>query len=353
MRCVLHGISALEYWRSSLPTPAPDENTLREPVPTGRLFGAQAMTSIKGLEEQIASVDGEAGKLHLLVSDRNDARETEHMACHVWNQKKALPAGAILEIGEGVDVVSPELCLVQLVPVLTRLQLFRAITDLCARYCLHFEDRHRIVERDPVTSLGHIASFLESIPKASGTRQVGLALKWCLEGSRSPRETTMDLFLHLPSRFGGEQLPDFHPNMRIDPKDGAELLTKKSYLEGDAVWTDERGRPRCVVEYNSDKWHDSEEAMEFDFEKITALESMGMAVVPISTRQFNSYDSLSEAVRTIRGILGVREQVRKGSGGIEVRRAATHAELLAEEQRQRELPSLASTVRWKFVLSKM
>ena len=357
MRCVLHGITALEYWRSSLATPASEGNASAQPAPTGKVYGARAMDSIEGVEEGLAQTDGEPGKLHLLVSSRNDARETEHLACHVWNERGTLPSGSIVEVGDGVDVVSPELCLVQLAPFVTRLQLFRAVTDLCARYCIRYDDRMALVQRDPVTSLEKIASLLEQIPGTIGTKPVRSALNWCLEGSRSPRETTMNLFLHLPSRLGGKQLPRFHPNMRIDLEGGAALLTRRSYLEGDAVWLDDQDRPRCVVEYNSDEWHDTEEAMEFDFEKITALESMGMTVIPISTRQFNSYDALDEAVRTIRAALGMDRPPRRGrgprSGKIDMRCASTHAELLAEERRQRGLPPLAETARWRFVLSRM
>ncbi len=361
MRPVLFGISALEYWRSSLSDPTPgDMGNVENPV-VGKVFGSGKSPSkrrrkfddIAEIDDAISRTEGAKGKLHLLMDPSFRKRRFSNIECHSWNKGALLTSDSVINAGTGFDVVSPELCLMQVAPQLTRFQLMRAITDLCARYSLSALDRSGIISRAPVTTLESIRAYVEKTPGLNGYRKVDAALCWCLEGSRSPRETTMSLFFRLPTRLGGKQLPVFVPNMKFSLGQEARLLTKKTYLEGDAVWPD----AKLVIEYNSDAYHDTEEAKEFDFEKITALESMGYTVVPISTRQFNSYDSLEVIVMDLRQRLGSgtkkRAEDEKVVKSREKRSRKTHEELLGEERRQRELPSLLETARWRYLQTLM
>jgi hypothetical protein len=109
-----------------------------------------------------------------------------------------------------------------------------------------------------------------------------------------------------------------------------------------------------VLEYNSNTYHDTEEQLEFDFEKITALQRMGLTVIPVSTRQFEQFASFEQIVERVRQLVGQREKWASGRRGvIRARRSATHATLLALERKQRKAPSLVNTARWQLLLPRL
>ena len=156
----------------------------------------------------------------------------------------------------------------------------------------------------------------------------------------------MNLCMSMPSRIGGQQLPRFIANYHYDLSDEAKLLTRKDYLVGDASWPEKD----IEMEYNSNKHHDTEEELEMDFEKITALQNMGVTVIPVSTRQFNSYDAFSAIVGTVRERLGMSTTTTEA---IDERRRYMHARLLQIERYQRGLPSLLETARWKYLAPRL
>lgn len=337
MRLVLDGYTAYEYWMS-----AASANTamiVRAPRP--QLSDFESLDPGE-LGKAIEKLDGYPGKLQLLVQDLSQRRPSAHVDCRCWSTKHPFPAESFYQIGSGVYVESPELCLVRLAADLPRLEALRALSDMLGTYGLSLNNRIDLVGREPITSIAKIRGLLDRIPGVRGTRLIDQALRWIVPGAASPRETSMDLALAMPTRMGGHGMPPFEANYHIEPDDESAPLTTKSYLIADVAWSDKQR----VLEYNSSKYHDTEEQMQYDFEKITTLQNMGYVVTPVSTRQFNSYDTFCSIVDGVRRDFGMRVSCSKAAND---RRKNTHEELLRIERRNRELPSLDDTARWQYL----
>ena len=341
MRLVLDGFSALYFWMSAATT----TNWVAVDLPNPQLTRFDG-TAPGELSRSIAlAEDKRIDTLDLLVGHAGERRRTATINCRTWGDRP-LPQKSIYQIGSDLFVISPELCMVRLAVTVPRLELYRYIAELMGIYALSFTDRQDLIQREPLTNREKVRQVLEQCKGVPGARAVRDVLRWIPEGSASPRETSMDIELAMPTRLGGQGLPPFMANYKIDLSESAVLLTVKKYLVADVAWPDKG----WFLEYNSSKHHDSEEQKEFDFEKITTLGRMKKTVVPISTRQYNDYDAFSSIVDGVREGLHVRDRYAYKAEG---RRRETHEALLRIERRQREQPPLIDLASWQLLLPRL
>ena len=341
MRLTLDGMSAFEYWMSVLQTPS--FSTSWGP--------AAAFTSLEGREcrelgQALLRTDGTPGSIDLLVNADSNRSHSSWVHCRCVSTSHTLPQGSIIQIGSGLYVVSPELCVLRLATQLPRLAFLHAFTSLLGIYSFSSLDRQDLLERKPILTKARMQQYLNDTEGIPGHRIAQRALPWVTERTASPRETTMALALRLPSKTGGHGLPEFEANCKVSLSEEAALLTTKSYVVADVAWPDDD----IYLEYNSDKHHDNDEQLEFDFEKITAMQRDGRIVVPISTRQFNSYEAFASIVNGVRKHLGVRCRM---TDEVVERRRSTHHKLLEIERSQRTSPSLINTARWKYLFPRI
>ena len=341
MRLVLDGMSAFEYWMSSLQRPA--YGTSDNPT--------SVLTSFEGREcrelgEALLRTGGTPGSIDLLVSNCPSRSYSAWVHCRSVGESRTLPQGSIMQIGSGLYVISPELCVLRLATQLPRLEFLHAFASLLGIYSFSIQNRQDLFERKPILTKADMQQYLKTTEGFPGHRIAQRALKWVTEHTASPRETTMALVLRLPSRSGGHGLPEFEANRKVSLSDEAAPLTTKTYVIADIAWY----KDGLFLEYNSSKHHDNEEQMEFDFEKITAMQRDRKTVIPISTRQFNSYEAFESIVNGIRKRLG--SDGRK-TDSIAERRRGTHYKLLEIERRQRTSPSLIETARWRYLLPRI
>lgn len=337
MRLVLDGETAYEYWMHVNPRYAYEVDS----SPRQLLTQFDGFTSLE-ISQAIDRQDGIPGALHLMVDSAGERRNSRNVECHVWSCKQPLPPKSLYCIGPGLYVVSPELCLVRIAPTLSRPELLHRMTNMLGLFAFDFWERMELVEREPIMTKQTIERYLQKVNGAKGTTAVHQALSCVQERSRSPRETDLCLNLGMPARQGGQALPPFEVNRRIELTDEARPLTTKHYLECDVVWMSKR----AVVEYNSDEWHLNTERALDDLEKIAALQRMGMTVFPVTTRQLTDYTAFKALVQGLRKVLGVRNQE---SPALDKRRMCLHADLMDIERREREQPVLGDTARWQFL----
>ena len=337
---VLDGRTALEYWMSDAAVMGRDHIG----VSSARLTDFDSL-SCGNMSRRMDRLGARPGALELLVRNPDERRESDWVHSRAWG-RHPLPHGSIVEVGDRVAVISPEICAIRLAAILRPLPYFRALCDLLGIYVRKSDDHFNLQERNPITSIEDIRTCLDQVGSIPGSKLARRALAWIVEGSASPRETTMDVALAMPTRLGGHGLGDFKANWPIELTASASGLTKRSYLVGDIVWEKEK----LVVEYNSSKHHDKLEQKEMDLEKITALQHMGYTVIPVSTRQFSDFDVFKNVVVTIRQHLGRRDRY---ATSVYPKRYETHEALLRDELDRRIAPNLVETARWQFLMAHM
>lgn len=337
MRLVLDGETAYEYWMLANPSViyTPDKS------PRQLLTSFERFSS-RDVSQSIGRQEGISGPIQLLVDSRVERRDSSSVECRVWSARQALPPKSIYDIGAGLHVVSPELCLVRLATMLPYLELLHRLTNMLGLFAFDFWERMELVERDPITTIGDIERYLDKIPGARGTKQLRDALGSVAERSRSPRESDLILCLRMSARRGGQALPDFEVNHRVELDDAARPLTTKTYLEGDIVWPEKR----VAMEYNSDEWHLNTLQAMTDLEKITAMQRMGMTVFPVTTRQFSDYKAFRSLVQGVRQALGIRNPETEK---MDTRRTYLHADLMEVGRKERGRVPLSQTARWQFI----
>ena len=343
MGLVLYGITAYEYWRSSLPRYTPEYGD----ISASGLLAACGPTSLRELTGPIIRTEGILDKMHLLVSSPSARRRSKVAEFHCCRAIDALPKGSFYQIGAGIYASSPELCFVQLASELSPLELMRAGTDLCSRYLFSPYDRMETVECEPVTTRKRLGQFIETMPKwTPGLKRARRAIRWVLENSRSPRETSLAMVMNLPSRLGGFQIPGVELNCRISPDETAGLLARRSYFEADVLLREHKR----ILEYESDLYHGGSQQGSHDYEKIASLQTMGYVVTPITTWQMDSFEALEALLLSVMGSMGMRNRM---GDELSLRRRETHYQIMQDERRQRELPPIADMAPWRYLIARL
>lgn len=188
----------------------------------------------------------------------------------------------------------------------------------------------------PLVSLGELRSYATAARAcgARGAARVIRALDLVVPGSNSPRETDVALVLKLPRSRGGIAFPGFTLNARVRLPERAQRIASIRELRPDFHWA----KWLLAMEYESDRYHLSPEAMKRDERRRRALEAAGYTVkhltndILMSDTQFNIF--MTELVQ-------VADPYRRpASDKMLARRAALRERLFgtqSEEEAQRDL----------------
>lgn len=163
-----------------------------------------------------------------------------------------------------------------------------------------------------------IAAYIEASPKVRGLAKAKALLAYVIEGSRSPRESGLCMFMSLPTRYGGYALGKAELNKKVFIRDGLNdgRERKLRVLERtpDITLTAkvEVGRDKvragllpevltAMVDYDSDAIHDGREKIHKDAERRNELELLeGVAYFTVTTDQANDYEKLVRLCERIR-----------------------------------------------------
>ena len=146
-------------------------------------------------------------------------------------------------------------------------------------------------KRPPLTSLEQLTEFSASLQGKTSNRTVSRALSLALDGSASPLESKIALFLTADMRFGGEGWPKPRLNQRINFDTAALRLAYQGHCIVDQLYPSTMG----VVEVNGEGFHSDDLTFKKETGRTAALESMGYSVVSFTYDQVSDlekYDSL-------------------------------------------------------------
>lgn len=240
--------------------------------------------------------------LHIMASSPEARCRCENARSHVC--PAAYPKESFVVVEEGVAVASPALSFLQMAESLSIEALAVAGMELCGRYAVDREGV--IVSRHPLTSVSYLKRFVDRAQGMRGVKKARRALRFVMDDSASPMETSLALLLSMPRLLGGYGLPQPVMNARIDAVESAESMAvlrgEPRFFRGDLCWP----RAKLCVEYDSDAYHTGSERIAHDSWRRTELHLAGFTVVTITKKQLYDVFLLDRVVRLLAKQLGVR-----------------------------------------------
>lgn len=279
MKTFLSHETALAYWRYHFPLDS-------ELGLAARVSGAEECASRK--IDVIGSVPEEfmtpGSPVDVLIFSDSLRRRSESIACHAWQTR--LPKNAFHR-ARGIYVSSPEFVFLQMASVLSLEQLIALGCELCGQYVLmprgvkHPGSLDEMPKRlTPLTSASKITSLIEDVGKVTGKKKAQRAIKYVVDGARSPMETMVYMLLCLPVMLGGYGLPKAVMNATIELDDEARAIAHRWHCEGDLCWPDER----LDIEYHGEV-HVGAAQMKSDVGRELGIEHMGWRVITVTSLQ--------------------------------------------------------------------
>lgn len=238
------------------------------------------------------------GELDIIVPSASLRCRRTGVSCHVCSC--LLPEQSIIRLAEGVFVVCPELCFVQMASCVGQLELVELGYEFCGSYELPL-DGGDYRDRKPLTSVRALTAYMEQIAGSTWVAHARRALRYVMDGSRSPLETAFAMMLALPKRAGGLGLRALKMDHRIEVSKNATSLTRRHHLFCDLFVR----HAKLDIEYNG-FLHDEGEQQAIDEERRRALEVMGYKMATVSRWSFFDAPAFHRVMTSICRKSGIR-----------------------------------------------
>ena len=286
-------------------------------------------------QEVIDRYDLGVETLDLLVPSRAARRRSKHVKTPLCTNE--LPAGSFISLGHWMGdldayVCSPELAFLQTAHDGDAAAAIYAGYAMTSDYRLDNLAPGGVTSRDAgmrdgkLTTRELIAAYLDRASKVRGAAKAKALLPYVVEGSRSPRESGLCMFMSLPARYGGYALGKAELNKKVFIRDGYNdgrnrrlrvlertpdiTLTAKVEVGMDKVKAGLLPEVlTAMVDYDSDAIHDGGEKIHKDAERRNELELLSdVAYFTVTTDQANDYEKLVRLCERIRRKLRRRKR---------------------------------------------
>ena len=251
--------------------------------------------------------------IHVLVGNRAKGTSTNRLITHVYSGP--IPNGAVLNLGHGVCLCSPQFVFVQLAAQVDLVNAVLIGMELCGTYSkwrlrpaqmgdpyyqASSENRGCTFEIPPVMRVKRLQAFVDRQRGQRGAVGARAALRWVLDASASPMETAVYLLLCLPKRLGGYGLPKpvLNPKLIISNPDGKKERYPDLFWKGVNI----------DVEYNSDSDHSGEWSRYRDSQREIELTVAHIKVLPLTRPQVMHADEFDAFAQGLRRMLGIRSR---------------------------------------------
>lgn len=289
--------SALTYWRTNPPWYVLEggERDIRSLRGCARTTEEFRSFSVPESEFGPAPID-------ILVPASNPPRCTGGFRVH--KQRHQLPHHALYPLWDGVFVVSPELCFVQMCQSHSFIEALELGMELCGTYALRPDSLEGMAQRDyALIDDGLLRRHVDSWQGLSGVGAARKAARYLNGGSASPMETKLFLLLCLPLQYGGYNLGIPELNPKFDLKQHEMEILLGSSVKPDMLWRKER----LIIEYDG-RQHEEEQQSKHDAMRKTILERRGYTVRQIKRHQLYNPLAFESFASSIRAFLGVRQR---------------------------------------------
>ena len=279
MKTLISHRTALNYWRIHFPIDA--ELGLNSQVSHSEAVNCRKTEILADVPETLIEPNA---AVDVLVFEKAQRRQSKQIISHVW--ETALPEGSFYREW-GVYISSPEFVFLQLAAELTVSQLIALGCEFCGTYVLVPKGAQHASALDecptrvaPLTNLEKLAAFIDAAGPARGKEKARRALRYIVEGSRSPMETMVYMLLCLPPKLGGYSFPKAQMNAYIEFDEEARRLAGSHHGYGDICWPN----PKLDIEYHGEV-HVGASNMKHDVGRELGIEHMGWHVITVTSPQ--------------------------------------------------------------------
>lgn len=237
---------------------------------------------------------------HVLVPGTVDRNPIEGYERHAWTSH--IPDGSFCILRPDILVSSPEFSFLQVAGLLSLQQLVLVGYWLCASYRVR-EDGITIPV-DSVTTVGDLEEYVRQADGCYGAKKARNALRWVVDGARSPMEASLAMLASLPVRYGGYGFRKPCINYRIDASayDPTTLdRPDRKYFEIDLYWADKR----VGLEYDGSDHYDRAR-IRLDRRRINCLQANGERILVVMFDQLMDQDVREVLMSQLAKMLGVR-----------------------------------------------
>lgn len=301
MTVVLSHISALKYHRAYRPDGIGISSSHLETI--SRYEAQKAITTRPLSFETSTLYDRHTSvfqkPLNIIVSESKLRRQEPGVTYHLWPQ--CAPLSSIGRISHDVYCCDVSLTLAQCCHLLPAASIALLAMEFCGRYkCSSSFDG--FVSASPIATVEGIRAFATRYSRVPGCARLARIARYIANGSASPMETALCIYLSFPLVWGGFGLPVPRLNYQVTLPPSAQQLTGKTCLYGDLVWPSSK----LVVEYDSDTFHVGHERIASDAKRRNALTELGYTVITVTSDQIYSVQRMNEIARLIGKKVGKR-----------------------------------------------
>lgn len=262
-------------------------------------------------------VDADKPLAHILVADPCKRRNSTRVSCHV--AAATLPPRSLLRSRNDVYVASPALCCLQYAETHSLIQTLALVMELCGTFSMHETlpddeqadegENDGYSEAEQALTLDELGAYLACAVGMRGAAKTQRALRYALEGARSPMEAIMAAQYHLPFSLGGFGCRPMLLNYKLPFTRQARAASGMPYAVCDAYLPS----ARVDLEYNSGH-HDGRGARLHDERRSAGLSALGVQTIVVNNEQLRNVEALEAISQTIYQRAGKRFQNRtKGS----------------------------------------
>lgn len=222
MEIALGHTASMKFWRIKRPPFHTRALLARRGEPSCFRSGShdEAKPSVNDLERvERIGIDLGTNPTDFIVPSPSSRTRSTRITCSVFD--KRIPAKAFVYVGDGVFVVSPELCLLLEARTAAFANLVETGYEFCGSYRLAASsDTGMLSDQLPLTSVSKLQSFLSRARNLNGVGAARDAVAHILPNSESPKESQLSILSSFPGRLGGYGFPQptlNHP-VRISEK---------------------------------------------------------------------------------------------------------------------------------------
>ena len=305
MAILITHMSALDFWRRVYPIDKrPDPS--RCCVPQGDFVSVEeaVWTSVPSFFTPDL-LKAENGCLHVTVCHSKERRCSSTVTPHLW--QGPFPDNAFYRLNDEAYIASPQFAYVQMARTLSLVQLIALGDELCGTYSFDESDKYGARQRE-IALIGKsdlmkcVRQVREDLGALYGTAKAERALEFIVEGSASPRETAIEMFLSLPYRMGGYALPKPLMNYEIPLDPEPARIARRKGIRADIYFLS----IHFDLEYNGEDAHDGEAAHLSDRSRAIALKMMEIDSVEMTKEQLDNLPNFEAIAMMLAKKLGKR-----------------------------------------------